>query len=199
MNTQDIKAIIADITRRKWMMEEALEENGGELTPELLDASSDIEDLKAALREDGVDDLGRMLKTVQDEIAARKAEADAAARKVKNLKGYEDYLKTLIGEALDAIGKEKVKGSFYGFTRTTSMKTSVLTEALDDAYLEAATEAARNAGLPPYVDVALVTNCTRIREYAQANDLEGAQFLWEDITPALRFTKPRSNSKKEDA
>lgn len=194
MNTQDIKANIANLSRMKWELENALEENGGELNEELLEQYNGIEELKAILQEDGIDDLGRMLKGVQDEIVARKAEADAAARKVKNLKGYEDYLKFLINQALEAVGENKVKGQYYGFERTTSTKSSLDAEALDAAYLDMVTEAARNAGLPSCIDVALKTNVTRLNE-------AGGQFQYyvnETSTPALKFSKPRASKKVEE-
>ena len=198
MTNNDIKATLAELSRRKWELENALEENGGELTDELLQQAADIDELKALLEGEGIDALGRQLKAVQDEIATLKAEADAAARKVKNAKSYEDYLKFQIGQALDAVGKDAVKGSFYGFKRTTSTKSAVLTDKLDEAYLETATEAARNAGLPSFVDVALVTNTTRLREWAQTNGDGALEFLEETTTPALRFQKPVASRKKED-
>ena len=195
----NIKETIANISRMKWELETALEENGGELTEGLLDQYNALEDMKALLAGEGVDELGRWLKSVQDETAALKAEADAAARRVKNNKSYEDYVKFLIGQALDAIGQEKVKGQYYGFSRKTSTKSKLNTEALDEAFLEHITEAARNAGLPGYVDVALVTNVTRIKEYAEANkgyleeDENPLVFVEETSTPAISFTKPRAN------
>ena len=45
----NIKETIAEITRRKWELENALEENGGELTDELLQAADALEDMKALL------------------------------------------------------------------------------------------------------------------------------------------------------
>ena len=71
MNAQEIKATLAEINRKKYELEAALEENGGELTPELLESLEILEDLKALLAGDGVDDLGRWLKSVQDEISNR--------------------------------------------------------------------------------------------------------------------------------
>lgn len=200
MNAQEIKQIIADISRTKWQLENALEENGGELTEELLAQVDNLEDMKALLSGEGIDDLGRWLKSVQDEIAARKAEADAAARKVKNLKGYEDYVKSLIGQAIDALdlptndkGEKVAKGAFYGFKRTSSTKSQLDAEALDAAYLDLVTEAARNAGLPSCIDVALKTNVTRLNE-------AGGQYQYyvqETTSPSLSFSKPRANKKEE--
>ena len=83
-----VTELIQKISRLKWEMEIALEENGGELTPELLETQECIEEMKGLLSGEGIDALGRWLKGVQDEIASRKAEADAAARRLKNLKGH---------------------------------------------------------------------------------------------------------------
>lgn len=189
MNAQEIKATIASISNTKYNLETALEENGGELTPELLEQCDALEDMKALLAGEGIDDLGRWLKSVQDEAAALKAEADAAARKVKNIKSYEEYVKFLIGQALDAIGQEKVKGSFYGFTRTTSTKSSVLMDALDDAYLPMVEQIVRDAGLPSWIKVSIKATTTDLR--AEGGD--ALAFLDEETSPALRFTKPRAN------
>lgn len=188
----NIKETIAEITRRKWELENALEENGGELTDELLQATDALEDMKALLAGEGVDELGRWLKSVQDEIATRKAEADAAARKLKNLKSYEDYIKSLIGYALDAIGEEKAKGSFYSFTRTTSNKSAVNQDGLNNAFLELAQVGARMNGLPDWVDVKVCANTTDLRNAGG----DALAFLEETSTPAIRFNKPRT--KKED-
>ena len=185
----NIKETLANIARVKWQLETALEENGGELTDELLAQAATLEDMKALLAGEGIDELGRWLKSVQDEIAARKAEADAAARKVKNLKSYEDYVKSLIGQALDAIGQEKVKGSFYGFTRKTSTKSTVDQETLDSMYLSKAELALQQAGVPAYVHPVLKTTTTELR----AAGGDALAFLDEETAPSLGFTKPRAN------
>ena len=199
---KDIKELIANLSRDKWMLEEALEENGGELTDEMLTQYDRLEEMKALLAGDGIDELGRWLKSIQDELAMRKAEADAAARKVKNLKRYEDYAKFVIGQAMDALGEEKAKGTFYGFSRTTSTTNKVNSEKVDYEFLDAATSAARDAGLPDFIDVAIVTNVTRIKEYIENHAGEDMPFdpftyIVENSTPSLRFTKPRANQKKE--
>ena len=182
----NIKETIAEITRRKWELENALEENGGELTDELLQAADALEEMKALLAGEGVDELGRWLKSVQDEIATRKAEADAAARKVKNLKSYEDYVKSLIGQALDAIGEEKVKGSFYGFKRTTSTTNAVNYEAIEQDWGAIAEDAFREAGLPDWLHITFKSSVKELQEADADNYLETT------TAPALGFTKPRA-------
>ena len=179
---------MAEISRKKWELENALEENGGELTPELLETMDLIEELKALLAGDGVDDLGRWLKSVQDEIAARKAEADAAARKVKALKGQEDYVKFLIGQALDAIGQEKVKGQYYGFTRKTSTTNKVAQEDLDGAYLPAIMDAIGDM-VPAWLHIQLKTTTTELKDAGG----DALAFLETTEAPAIGFTKPRAS------
>ena len=185
----NIKEIIANINRSKYELEAALEENGGELTEELLDQYNALEDMKALLAGEGVDELGRWLKSVQDETAALKAEADAAARRVKNNKSYEDYVKFLIGQALDAIGQEKVKGQYYGFTRKTSTTSKVDQETLDSFYLAKAEKALKDAKIPAFIHPVLKTTTTELR----AAGGDALAFLDETSTPSLGFTKPRAN------
>ena len=188
MNAQEIKATLAEINRKKYELEAALEENGGELTPELLESLEILEDLKALLAGDGVDDLGRWLKSVQEEIATMKAEADAAARKVKALKGQEDYVKFLIGQALDAIGAEKVKGQYYGFTRKTSTTNKVAQEELEAAY-NPAILAALGDLLPGWLHIQLKTTATELKDAGG----DALAFLETTEAPAIGFTKPRAS------
>lgn len=195
MNAQEIKATLAEINRKKYELEAALEENGGELTPELLQSLEILEDLKALLAGDGVDDLGRWLKSVQDEIAARKAEADAAARKVKALKGQEDYVKFLIGQAMDALdlptnknGEKVIKGQFYGFKRTTSTTNKVAQDELEAAY-NPAILAALGDLLPGWLHIQLKTTATELKDAGG----DALAFLETTEAPAIGFTKPRAS------
>ena len=185
----NVKETLANINRSKYELEAALDENGGELTPELLEQYSALEEMKALLADEGVDELGRWLKSVQDEKAALKAEADAAARRVKNLAGYEDYIKFLIGQALDAIGTEKVKGQYYGFARKTSVTNKVNQEHLDETFLAAAEHAVRLAGIPTWVGVQLKATATGLKEAGE----DALAFLDTTEAPSLSFTKPRAS------
>lgn len=196
MNTREL---IDQIARAKWELETALEDNGGELTPELLEASDTLDEMKALLAGEGIDDLGRWLKSVQDEVAARKAEADAAARRLKNAKAYEDHVKGIIGQAMDLLdldtnknGEKVAKGSFYGFKRTTSCKSSVNQEAIEEKFLARAETAVRHALIPEYIHITLTAKTTELRE------AKAIEFIIEDTTPALSFTKPKANDKKKE-
>lgn len=199
MNT---KQLIENIQHARFELEMALEENGGELTPELLEQYNSLEDMKALLAGEGIDDLGRWLKSVQDEAATLKAEADAAARRVKNNKGYEDYIKGLIGQAMDLLelptndkGEKVAKGHFYGFKRTTSTKSSVDQETLDSMYLAKAELAMQRALIPDYIHVKLTATTMELRKAGG----DALAFLEENTTPALSFSKPRASKKEADA
>ena len=192
MNYQEIQEALGTLARLSEELENQYIENEGEVTPE----AEALEEQKAAvaglLEGEGVDSLGRWLKAKEDEMKTWKAEKDAAARKVKSVQNTIDFIKAVISDVMKAVGTDKVKGNYYGFTAYVSEKTAVDTEMLDDHFLDLVTEAARDAGLPDYVDVALVTNATRIKEYAATHEGTGADFLDVTTSDAVRFTKPRA-------
>ena len=192
MNYQEIQEALGTLARLSEELENQYIENEGEVTPE----AEALEEQKAAvaglLEGEGVDSLGRWLKAKEDEMKTWKAEKDAAARKVKSVQNTIDFIKAVISEVMKAVGTDKVKGSYYGFTAYVSEKTTVQTELLDQHYLDAVTEAARNAGLPDFADVAIVTNATRIREFASTHEGAGLGFLEVATADAVRFTKPRA-------
>lgn len=188
MELHEINAAIEQLNRTAWDLENAYIENGGEVTEDTEALEAAGETLRELLTTEGVDTLGRWLKSKQDEIATAKAEKAAADARIKSLQKTEEYIKGRITEILQATGTEKVKGTFYSFAQTTSRKTSLLTEALDDAYLDLVTEAARNAGLPGCIDVALKTTSTRLQEAGAEFDA----FVEVEETPSVKFTKPRA-------
>ena len=198
MNYKDITEALADLQRNIWDLEEIYVENGGEVTEEAEQKERAAEEIRQLLNTEGIDALGEWLKSLEDRKAELKAQRDFVARKIKATEGSIEFVKAQIRSVLDATETDKVKGSLgYSFARTTSTKTSVLEDQLDEKYLELATEGARNLGLPGYIDVALKTTGTRIREWAEANGGDGAEFIQTDTADTVRFTKPRA-SKKED-
>lgn len=186
MNYQDIQSALAALYHTTNDFNEKMEELGGEYTPE----TEELERVKQALEDllstDGVDYLGRWLKSKQDEKETYKAEKAACDRRIKSVDKTIDFIKTEIGRVLRATGQEKVKGTFYTFKQATSTKTSFDAEALDAKFLEMVTEAARNAGLPASVDVALKTTATRL-----AADENLASLVNVDSTETSSFTKPK--------
>lgn len=194
MTYKDITDALAQLQRTIWEAEEAYIENGGEVTDATEQLEQAADEIRELLTTDGVDSLGEWLKSLEDRKAELKAQKDFVARKIAATEGSIDFVKATIRRVLDLTGTDKVKGSLgYSFAKATSSKTSVLQESLDDEWLEAATEAARNAGLPPYVDVALKTTGTRIKEWAAENGGEGEEYLHTENTDTVRFTKPRAS------
>ena len=191
MTYKDIKSALEALTAISAELENAYIENGGEVTAETQELEGQIAAITDLLEGEGIDTLGRWLKAKEDELATYKAEKAVAERKFKSVQNTMDFVKDAIGQVLRATGRENVKGSFYTFSQYESVKTSVVTEKLDEDYLEAATEAARAAGLPPYVDVALKTNATRIKEWEQSTG-EVAGYLSFETSETCKFTKPRA-------
>lgn len=191
MTYTDIQSALAALVQTSRALEEAYIENGGEITEQ----TADLEDQKAALCKllsgEGIDMLGRWLKSKEDEKATWKAEKAACDRHIKALDGTIDFIKKTVGQVLRELDQDSAKGAFYSFSQSVSKHTTVDTEALDGNFLELATEAARNAGLPGFIDVALKTTATRVDEWAEAHDGEGSGYLDITAEPTSKFNKPR--------
>lgn len=191
MKYQDIQDALANLARLSEELEDQYIENEGEITPEAeaLEAQKDaVADL---LTGEGIDTLGRWLKSKEDELATYKAEKAAADRRIKSVRNTIDFVKSKISEVMKATGMEKAKGSFYSFSAYVSEKTTLNEEELDGRWLDTVTEAARNAGLPGYIDVALKTTASRVKEWAQTHEGQGEAYLITDTADAVRFNKPR--------
>ena len=196
MDYKTIQDSLATLARLSEELENEYIENEGEVTPEAEALEEQKEALSVLLMEDGIDTLGRWLRSKEDEMKMWKAEKDAAARRVKSVQNTIDFVKAKISEIMVVAGTPKLKGSYYGFTSYVSEKTTLNEYELDRRWLDEVTEAARNAGLPDYIDVALKTTATRVKEWAQTHDGQGDIYLVTDTADAVRFTKPRAS--KED-
>ena len=191
MTYKDIKSAIDALGAISAELENAYIENGGEVTAETQELEGQIAAISDLLEGEGIDTLGRWLKSKEDEKATYKAEKAAAEARIKSIDKTIDFVKVAIGQVLRATGREKVKGAFYAFSQYTSTKTSYNAEKVDEDYLEAATEAARAAGLPGYIDVSLKTNATRIADWAKTHEDEGSGYLSVETSETCKFTKPR--------
>lgn len=190
MTIKEINETLERLREAAWKAEQTYIENGGEVTAdtELLEQiKTDAADL---LCTEGIDTLGRWLKGKEDELATYKDEKAMADRKIKSVKNTIDFIKRTVGDILRATHQDKVKGSFYSFQQTVSTSTKVDAAAVDAEWLDAVTEAARNAGLPEWADVAIITNVKRI----QAVGLDC--YLTTEETPTAKYNKPSKS--KED-
>ena len=192
MTYQDIKSALAALTAISQQLEDAYIENGGEVTAETEELEGQIAAISDLLEGEGIDTLGRWIKSKEDEKATYKAEKAAAEARIKSIDKTIDFVKDVVGQILRATGREKVKGAFYAFSQYTSTKTGYNAEKVDEDYLEAATEAARAAGLPGYIDVSLKTNATRIADWAKTHEDEGSGYLSVETSETCKFTKPRT-------
>ena len=188
MNIQEINNAIVALQRAAWDLENEYMENGGEVTENTEQIEQQMDVIRELLTTEGVDSLGRWLKSKQDEIATAKAEKQAAEQRIRSLQRTEEYIKDRIGQLLRATDTEKVKGTYYSFAQAVSTKNSVNTEAINDSYLNVVKEVVRQAGLPDYIDVELKTTATRLKEAGE----DAACYLVETTTDTIRFTKPRA-------
>lgn len=172
-------------------LEDEYMENGGEVTEETEAQEEYIEQLKALLEEEGIDSLGRWLKSKEDLIKTLKAERDAVNRQIKKTEDGIEYIKGQLYNVMTAIGKEKVKGVYgYAFAPTISRKTEVDKEKLEETYLAVVNQALEQI-LPEWVTYKLSASVKAVPEGMEMPD------IFKVIeTPTCKFTKPRA--KKEE-
>lgn len=190
MNNNDIKAAIAALSETMYLLEEEYMENGGEVTEYTATMEANIERLKILLTTEGVDSLGRWLKSQEDRIKTLKAERDSINRQMKSCENTIDYIKTMVSRVLDMTGQDKVKGTLYSFAATTSETTSVDKEVLNNTFLEAVEKKLRGGKKPVIpVDVTITLGASI------KNVPEGAEtpvYYLHNSKPSVRFTKPRA-------
>lgn len=191
MNNRDINAALAALNEAAFLLEEEYEQNGGEVTEETEAQEEYIESLKALLEDEGIDSLGRWLKSKEDLIKTLKAERDSVNRQIKKTEEGIEFIKTQIFNVLTALGKDKVKGTFYSFAPSISRKTEVDKEILEEKYLIEVSNALLDI-LPPWVSFKLSASVKAVPEGE-----EGLPSEFRVVTtPTCKFTKPRA--KKEE-
>lgn len=191
MNNNDINAALAALNEATFLLEEEYEMNGGEVTDETEAQEEYIESLKALLEDEGIDSLGRWLKSKEDLIKTLKAERDSVTRQIKKTEDGIEYIKIQIYNVLSALGKERVKGTFYSFAPAISRKTEVDKEILEDKYLAVVNNALEQI-LPPWVSFKLSASVKAV-----PGDMEELPSEFRVVeTPTCKFVKPIAS--KED-
>ena len=191
MNNTEIREALSKLQQMEYFLEEEYENNGGEVNDYTEQQEASIAALRELLTTEGVDSLGRWLKAKEDEIKALKAEKDAVTRKINAVNNTIDYIKTQVNLLMTQTGVEKVKGTFYSFAPTTSVKTEVDKEFLKTIYADRIEEAIRAAHIPAYVDVTLTASSTKA---AELGIVEGDEEIFHTTEkPSVRFTKPRAS------
>lgn len=183
---QELQDALARVARLSYDLEEKYIENDGEVTEETQNMEAEIADLQDLLSGDGIDLLGRWLKSKEDELKTYKAEKEAAARRMKSVENTIDFVKGKITEVLKASGQQKVKGVFYSFTQAVSNTTKVDTDLLNERYLAVAEDAIRAAGVPSYVTMKLDAKVSLVPEGEATPDI-----FTTTTKDTVRFTKPR--------
>ena len=194
MNNTEIRDALYKLQQMEFLLDEEYENNGGEVTDFTEQQEESIAALQELLTTEGVDSLGRWLKSKEDEIKTLKAEKDAVTRKINAVNNTIDYIKTQINLIMTQTGVEKVKGTFYSFAPTTSVKTEVDKDLLKILYEDKVKTAMIQARIPAYVGVTLTASTTKAKELGVVEGDEG--LFTETTSQSVRFTKPRAS--KED-
>lgn len=195
MKVQEIEYAIAMLNALKWSLEQEYMDNGGEVTEQTIESEERIESMKSLLSSEGVDSLGRWMKSVEDETKSYKAERDFVNRRIKANDNLLEYIKGLVNRVLVATEQEKVKGTFYSFAATTSETTSVDKEILNDLFLEAVDKKLRggkNPVIPVDVTITLGASIKNVPEGAEI-----PAYYLHNSKPSVRFTKPRASKEEK--
>ena len=149
-------------------IEDALWDNGGELTEELQQALAETEQ-SLATKVDGYNHI----------IASFDAKAEIIDKEIKRLtalkKTAENAAKRIKQHVCDTMGMfgiEKIEGAYCKMTRARSTKTEVNEEQVTAAFANGLQEL--NDTLPPYITADFKVNKTALKDYIKA----------EGITPA---------------
>lgn len=139
-------------------IEDALIENGGELTDELAQA---LEETEKSLAKK-VDDYAAIIAKFGYTSDILKAEIKRLQDKKKVVDNSTERLKKHVCDTMGIFGMTKIESNFNTFTRRRSEKTEVNEEQLIAAYVQKVAEF--NESLPPYLSVELKVNKTKIKE-----------------------------------
>lgn len=191
MTNQEINAALAALQEATFILEDEYEQNGGEVTESTIAQEEYISHLQALLQGEGIDSLGRWLKSKEDLIKTLKAERDSVNRQIKKTEDGIEFIKGQIYNVMTALGLEKVKGTFYSFAPSISRKTEVDKEILEEKYLVEVSNALLDI-LPPWVTYKISASVKAV-----PGDMEELPSEFKVIeTPSCKFTKPRA--KKEE-
>lgn len=155
METRSLFQLSADMSA----IEDALWENGGELTPELEQALTETEQ-SLAVKTDGYNSLIRKFASQADVIDAEIKRLTALKKTCQNA---EKRLKNHICETMGMFGIDKLEGQYCKISRAKTSSIETNDELLLAACLPAI--AAINESLPPYIRVEPKISKTAIKEY----------------------------------
>lgn len=197
MTPREINEILRRLQEEKWRLQQELEENEGEVTESVLTREQAIADLKKLLMSpEGVDSLGRLIRSNKDDIETFKGEKKAVETKIKKTEGYNDWLLELVDQCLKECECDKASGKLgYSFTQHTSVTTEVDKKMLKDMFYEKAMEAIRATDIPQDVTISLSASVSLLPEGSERPE-------WYNTTSVGRATprmpkKPKEPKKEE--
>ena len=193
MEYKELQQALSQLEEVMTNLEELYILNEGECTEESERMEVEVDTLKELLSGDGIDMLGRWLKSKEDRKKALKAEKDYITRQMASIDKGIEYIKSMINKVMVATGLEKVKGDRgYSFATTTSTKTDINKDVLKALYADKVEEAIRSAHIPAYVGVTLTASSTKATELGV---VEGDEDIFVTMSkPSVRFGKPKANT-----
>ena len=193
MDYKELQQALSQLEEVMNNLEELYILNEGECTEESVRMEVEVDTLKELLSGDGIDMLGRWLKSKEDRKKSLKAEKDYITRQMASIDKGIEYIKSMINKVMVATGVEKVKGDRgYSFATTTSTKTDINKDVLKALYAEKVEEAIRLAHIPAYVGVTLTASSTKATELGV---VEGDEDIFVTMSkPSVRFGKPKANT-----
>ena len=193
MDYKELQQALSQLEEVMNNLEELYIVNEGECTEESERMEVEVDTLKELLSGDGIDMLGRWLKSKEDRKKSLKAEKDYITRQMASIDKGIEYIKSMINKVMVATGVEKVKGDRgYSFATTTSTKTDINKDVLKALYADKVEEAIRSAHIPAYVGVTLTASSTKATELGV---VEGDEDIFVTMSkPSVRFGKPKANT-----
>ena len=193
MDYKELQQALSQLEEVMNNLEELYILNEGECTEESEKMEVEVDTLKELLSGDGIDMLGRWLKSKEDKKKSLKAEKDYITRQMASIDKGIEYIKSMINKVMVATGLEKVKGDRgYSFATTTSTKTDINKDVLKALYADKVEEAIRSAHIPAYVGVTLTASSTKATELGV---VEGDEDIFVTMSkPSVRFGKPKANT-----
>ena len=193
MEYKELQQALSQLEEVMNNLEELYILNEGECTEESEKMEVEVDTLKELLSGDGIDMLGRWLKSKEDRKKSLKAEKDYITRQMASIDKGIEYIKSMINKVMVATGLEKVKGDRgYSFATTTSTKTDINKDVLKALYADKVEEAIRSAHIPAYVGVSLTASSTKATELGV---VEGDEDIFVTMSkPSVRFGKPKANT-----
>ena len=193
MDYKELQQALSQLEEVMNNLEELYILNEGECTEESDKMEVEVDTLKGLLSKDGIDMLGRWLKSKEDRKKSLKAEKDYITRQMTSIDKGIEYIKSMINKVMVATGQEKVKGDRgYSFATTISTKTDINKDVLKALYADKVEEAIRSAHIPAYVGVSLTASSTKATELGI---VEGDEDIFVTMSkPSVRFGKPKANT-----